>query len=129
MPSIIAVIEGFVGSVMVCVTAWLRRVRSASIGLRDIEERYIVPGLLLIGLALPIWTSIDERHQREFHPNSSPTVIGLALVLGAFMFGMWLWSPHRDWSLSGNQKSPERALFHPAPVRRRHNPIGQRPPR
>ena len=75
MPTIIAVIEGFVGSVMVCVIAWLRHLSGASTGPRDSQVRYIVPVLLVIVAAVLIWMAIDEQHNAQGNGKAGLFVI------------------------------------------------------
>lgn len=59
--------------------------------LHDFAIRYVLPVLLSIMVVLAVFLGVDEQRRGEFHPDSSPQTVGLALFLGVVLAGVVVW--------------------------------------
>lgn len=57
----------------------------------DFGIRYFVPVVTFILVVLAIFLGVDEQRRGEFHPDSSPPVIGMALGLGVVLAALVVW--------------------------------------
>lgn len=71
--------------------AWLRHLRGAPRMLHDFAIRYVGPALMSIMVVLAIYLGVDEQRRGEFHPDSSPPVVGMALGLGVVLAALVVW--------------------------------------
>jgi hypothetical protein len=91
MFAILGLAEG-VGCVFaLSAVAWLRHLSGVHLSQRLEMARFVLPIVTAIWLVAFILILMYEQQRGEFHPESSPTVAGLALFLGIVLAGMiWL---------------------------------------
>ncbi|MGZ3682032.1 MAG: hypothetical protein ACXVDI_26030 [Ktedonobacterales bacterium] len=90
LPLLLA-IEGFGCAIVVNIITWLRYLSGVR-GQREtsIIGRFVMPLLTVIGFVGLISMVIDELRSGTFHPDSSPTTVGLVLFLGV-VFAAEIW--------------------------------------
>ena len=91
MPAIVGMVEFTSCGLVVSAIAWLRHFRGAPRMNYDFGVRYVVPVLTVIMVVLLISLSAHEQQRGEFHPDSSPQTVGMALGLGIVLAALVVW--------------------------------------
>ncbi len=91
MAAIVGMAE-FISCVLVTsAIAWLRHLRGAPRMAHDFEIRYVAPVSMSIIVVLAIFLGVHEQRRGEFHPDSSPPAVGMALGLGVVLVALVVW--------------------------------------